>query len=122
MSVASNHLDLNDPGNSFSATFRKALKGFEIGSLAYSEIQIELKRLLAGVSHRELRELLHRGESIEPLPEYAYREVRRFFDETVERDVALHTDPGDVREQEEVLDPAALTAELQKSREALESE
>jgi chromosome segregation ATPase len=122
MSVASNHLELNDPGNSFSATFRKALKGFEIGSLAYSEVQSELKRLLAGVPHRELRELLRRSESIEPLPEYAYREIRRFFDDTVERDVAPQTELGDVREQAEELDPAALSAELQKSREALESE
>jgi len=112
-----------DPGNSFSAaSFRKALKGFEIGGLPYTEVQFELKRLLAGVSRRELRELLRRSESSEPLPRYAYREVRRFLDEAIEQDVALQTDPGDVREQEEELDPAALTAELQKSREALESE
>ena len=98
------------------------MKGFEIDGLAYPQVQLELKRLLAGFSRRELRELLRRSESIDPLPEYAYREVRRFLDETVEQDVALQTDPDDVREQEEELDPAALTAELQKSREALESE
>src|SRR5271170_7835212 len=123
MSVAGKHVEFGDPGNSFSAaTFRKALKGFEIGGLPYTEVQFELKRLLAGFSRRELRELLRRSESIEPLPGYAYREVRRFLDETIEQDVALQTDPGGVREQEEELDPAALTAELQKSREALESE
>ena len=98
------------------------MKGFEIGGLAYSEVQIELKRIVAGVSRHELRELLRRSESIEPLPEYAYREVRHFLDETIEQDVALQTDPDGVPEQEKELDPAALTAELQKSREALESE
>jgi chromosome segregation ATPase len=123
MSVADKHVEFGDPGNSFSAaTFRKALKGLEIGGLRYAEVQFELKRLLAGVSRRELREVLRRSESIEPLPEYAYREVRRFLDDAIEQDVAPQTDPGDVREQEEELDPAALTAELQKSREALESE
>jgi hypothetical protein len=122
MGVPGKHVKFGDPGNSFSATFRKALKGFEIGGLAYPQVQFEIKQLVTGVSRRDLRELLRRSESIDPLPEYAYREVRRFLDETVEQDVALQTDPDDVREQEEELDPAALAAELQKSREALESE
>jgi hypothetical protein len=123
MSVAGKHGESGSPGSSFSAaTFRKALKGFEFGGLAYSEVQIELKRLLAGASRRELREVLRRSRSTEPLPEYAYREVRRLFDETVEEDAAPQSDPGDAREQEEQLDPVGLTAELKKSREALESE
>ncbi len=122
MGVAGEHAKFGEPGNSFSATFRKALKGFEIDGLAYPKVQFEIKRLVTGVSRRELRELLRRSESIEPLPEYAYREVRRFLDETIEQDVALQTDPGGIGEQEGESDPAALTAELQKSREALESE
>lgn len=123
MSVAGKHVEFGDPGNSFfAATFRKALKRFEIGDLPYTEVQFELKRLLAGVSRRELRELLRCSESNEPLPGYAYREVRRFLDETIEQDVALQADPDGVREHQEESDPAALTAELQKSREALESE
>jgi chromosome segregation ATPase len=123
MSVAGKHVEFGDPGDSFSAaTFRKALKGLEIGGLRYAEVQFELKRLLAGVSRRELREVLRRSESIEPLPEYAYREVRRFLEEAIEQDVELQTDPGGVGEKEEELDPVALTVELQKSREALESE
>jgi hypothetical protein len=122
MALAGEHAKFGDPGNSFPATFRKALKGFEIDGLAYPKVQFEIKRLVAGVSRRELRELLRRSESIEPLPEYAYREVRRFLDETIEQDVTLQTDPGGVSEQEKESDAAALTAELQKSREALESE
>jgi hypothetical protein len=123
MSVADKKPEFDDARNSFSAaTFRKALKAFEIGDLAYPEVQFELKRLLAGVSRHDLRKVMRRSESTEPLPEYAYREVRRFLDEAIEQDVAPQTDLGEVREQAEELDPAALTAELQKSREALESE
>jgi chromosome segregation ATPase len=123
MSAAGKHAEFGDAGNPFSAaTFRKALKGFEFGGLAYSEVQIELKRLLAGVSRRDLREVLRRSKSMEPLPEYAYREVRRLLDETIEQDATSQSESGEVREQEEELDPAALTAELQKSHEALESE
>jgi hypothetical protein len=123
MSAAGKHAEFADPGNSFSAaSFRKALKGFEFGGLAYSEVQIELKRLLAGVSRRDLREILGRSKSMEPLPEYAYREVRRLLDETIEQDVTSQTESGEVRVQEEEMDPAALAAELQKSHEALESE
>ena len=123
MSVADKHDEVREPPNTFSeATFRKALKGFEIGSLPYSEVQLELKRLLTGVSSRELRKVIRRSESVEPLPEYAHREVRRFLDEASDQDVAPQTDPGDLREPGEEMDPAALTAELQKSREALESE
>jgi chromosome segregation ATPase len=122
MSVAGKNVEFGDSGNSFSATFRKALKGFEIRGLGYSKLQFELKGLLASVSRRELRELLSRSESIEPLPEYAYREVRRFLDETIEQDAAPQADPGGVPEHDEELGRAALTAELQRIRETLESE
>jgi hypothetical protein len=123
MSIAEKPGEFVDPRNPFSTvTFRKALKGFETGDLKYSEVRLELKRLLAGVSHRELRKILRSSESIEPLPEYAYREVRRFLEEAIDQGVATQTDRGDVREQEVELSPAALTAELQKSREALELE
>ena len=117
MSVAGKHVE-----SVSAATFRKALKRFEFGDLPYTEIQLEIRRLLAGVSRRELGELLRHSESIDPLPSYAYREVRRFLDQAIDQDVALQTDPDGVREHEEQLDSAALTAELQKSREALESE
>jgi len=123
MSIADKRAEFGDPQESFSAaTFRKALKGFEIGGLPYMEVQSQLKRLLAGVSPRDLREVLRRGKSIEPLPEYAYREVRRVLDEVIEQDVAPQTDPDGVSESEQKPDPAALAAELQATRDALESE
>ena len=122
MSIAGKRAEFGDPRSSFSAaTFRKVLKGFENGGLPYTEVQIQLKRLLAGVSPRELREVLRRSK-IEPLPEYAYREVQGVLNEAIEQDVALQPDPDGVAEQEEELDPAALAAELQQTRDALESE
>jgi hypothetical protein len=123
MSITGKRAEFGDPQDSFSAaTFRKALKGFEIGGLPYMEVQFQLKRLLAGVSRRELREVLRRSKSIEPLPEYACREVRRLLDEANEQDATLQTDPEEVIEHERESDPAALAAELQVTRDALESE
>src|SRR5580698_3920775 len=86
MSIVSKRADSSDPRHSFAAaTFRKVLKGFEIGGLPYTEVQFQLKRLLAtGVSPDELREVLRRSELIEPLPEYAYREVQGLLDEAIE--------------------------------------
>ena len=62
MSTVAKHADFRDSRNSFSAaTFRKVLKGFEIGGLPYTEVEFQLKRLLAtGVSPGELREVLRR--------------------------------------------------------------
>src|ERR1700691_4380761 len=113
-----------DLRNSFAAaTFRKVLKGFEIGGLPYTEVQFQLKRLLAtGVSPGELREVLRRSELIQPLPEYAYREVLSLLDEAIAQGAAEQSDPIDAIEQEEELDPAALSAELLNARSALESE
>jgi sulfatase modifying factor 1 len=123
MNIVGKRADPSDPRHSFSAaTFRKVLKGFEIGGLPYTEVQFQLKRLLAtGASPGELREVLRRSELIEPLPEYAFREVQNLLDEAIEQN-ALQTDPVDTVDQEEDLDPAALSAELADARCALEAE
>jgi chromosome segregation ATPase len=124
MSIVAKRTEFGDPRNSFSAaTFRKVLKGFEIGGLPYTEVQFQLKRLLAtGVSPGELREVLRRSELIEPLPEYAYQEVLGLLDDAIEQDAALQSDPDGAIEPTEELDPVALAAELQDTREALEAE
>ena len=124
MSTVGKPSDFGDTRNRFSAaTFRKVLKGFEIGGLPYTEVQFQLKRLLAtGVSPMELREVLRRNELIEPMPEYAYREVLGVLDEAIEQDAALQTDPDGAIEPEEELDPATFAAKLQETRDALESE
>jgi formylglycine-generating enzyme len=123
MNIVGKRADPSDPRHSFSAaTFRKVLKGFEIGGLPYTEVQFQLKRLLAtGASPGELREVLRRSELIEPLPEYAFREVQNLLDEAIEQN-ALQTDPADTLDQEEESDPAALSAELADARSALEAE
>ncbi|MEO7206275.1 MAG: SUMF1/EgtB/PvdO family nonheme iron enzyme [Steroidobacteraceae bacterium] len=124
MSIAGKRAEFGDSRNSFSAiTFRKVLKGFEIGGLPYTEVQFQLKRLLAtGVSPSELREVLRRSQLIEPLPEYAYLDVLGVLDEAIEQDATMQSDPDDAIEPEEALDSAALAAELQAARDALESE
>jgi formylglycine-generating enzyme required for sulfatase activity len=124
MSIVGKRAEISDPRNSFAAaTFRKVLKGFEIGGLPYTEVQFQLKRLLAtGVSPGELREVLRRSELIEPLPEYAYREVLGLLDEAIEQGAAQQGDLIGPIDQEENLDPAALAAELQNARAALEAE
>jgi formylglycine-generating enzyme required for sulfatase activity len=124
MSIVAKHADFRDSRNSFSAaTFRKVLKGFEMGGLPYTEVEFQLKRLLAtGVSPSELREVLRRCELIEPLPEYAYRQVAGLLDEAIEQEAAMQPPEGAVDQQEEESDPAKLSAELQLARDALESE
>src|SRR5580693_3421847 len=124
MSIVGKRAETSDPRHSFAAaTFRKVLKGFEIGGLPYTEVEFQLKRLLAtGVSPGELREVLRRSELIQPLPEYAYREVLGLLDEAIEQGATEQNDPIGAIEQEEQLDPAALSAELLNVRGALESE
>src|SRR5277367_1571821 len=123
MDIVAKRAETSDARHSFSAaTFRKVLKGFEIGGLPYTEVQFQLKRLLAtGASPGELREVLRRSELIEPLPEYAYREVQSLLDEAIEQSAAPHTDSPDAVDQEAEFDPAALSAELAETRSALET-
>jgi sulfatase modifying factor 1 len=124
MSIVGKRAETSDPRHAFAAaTFRKVLKGFEIGGLPYTEVEFQLKRLLAtGVSPGELREVLRRSELIQPLPEYAYREVLGLLDEAIEQGATEQSDPIGAIDQEEQLDPAALSAELLNVRGALESE
>jgi chromosome segregation ATPase len=123
MNIVGKRAEPGNPGHSFSAaTFRKVLKGFEIGDLPYTEVKFQLKRLLSTASPGELREVLRRSESTEPLPEYAYREVQSLLNEAIEHNAPLQAEPAVAIDQEEELDPAALSAELVDTRSALESE
>ncbi len=55
-----------------SASFERVLRAFEIGDLAFSDLQSSLTRLLKdGATAEELLRVLRRRESIEPLPEEA---------------------------------------------------
>ena len=79
-----------DLATSFAASsFRKVLKGFEIGGLPYTDVQFHLKRLLAaGTPPDELQEVLRRCELITPLPDYAHAEVLQIIEEAKERAAA----------------------------------
>ena len=107
-----------------ASTFRKVLKGFEIGGLPYTDVQFHLKRLLAaGTSPEELQEVLRRCELITPLPDYAHVEVLRLLEEARNRaaeqatELAPESEPG-------IEEDAAgdLGAELKITRKALAAE
>ena len=88
-----------DFATSFAASsFRKVLKGFEIGGLPYADVQFHLKRLLAaGTSPDELQEVLRRCELITPLPDYAHADVTHVIEEAKERAAALAAEqPPDI--------------------------
>lgn len=103
--------------------FRKVLKGFEIGGLPYAEVQFQLKRLLAaGASADELREILRRSELIEPLPEYAHREVLGLLDEATELEAGQQSETEPAADASAELDAVALAADLETTRAELESE
>jgi formylglycine-generating enzyme required for sulfatase activity len=115
-----------DFATSFAASsFRKVLKGFEIGGLPYEDVQFHLKRLLAaGTSPDELQEVLRRCELITPLPEYAHADVLLVIEEAKERAAAMAAEqPPDIEidlgESESTLDP---DAEMEMMRGALETE
>lgn len=115
-----------DQAVSFAAsTFRKVLKGFEIGGLQYNDVQFHLQRLLAaGTPAQELREVLRRCERITPLPEYAHAEVVRLLDEALEQE-ALTAQQASAAEPVGDSDPESaleVPADLAGLRAALEEQ
>src|SRR5882757_268944 len=77
-----------------ASLFKKLLQAFANGDLPYSDVQSDLQRLLTtGASPEELREVMHRYESIEPLPARSHAEILRILDEAIERAAALKSDP-----------------------------
>jgi sulfatase modifying factor 1 len=109
-----------------ASTFRKVLKGFEIGGLPYTDVQFHLKRLLAaGTSPEELQEVLRRCELITPLPDYAHAEVVRLLDEARDGAAAQAAEPApELGSSTETENESAsdLAAELKMTRRALAAE
>ncbi|HEV7357855.1 MAG TPA: SUMF1/EgtB/PvdO family nonheme iron enzyme [Steroidobacteraceae bacterium] len=107
-----------------ASTFRKVLKGFEIGGLPYTDVQFHLKRLLAaGTSPEELQEVLRRCELITPLPDYAHAEVLRLLEEARERAAAQPIEPAPEPEPSAEVETAGdVAAELRMTRKALAAE
>src|SRR5882672_7414842 len=76
-----------------AALFKKLLQAFAIGDLPFSDVQSDLQRFLTtGASPEELREVMQRYQSIEPLPAYALGEILRILNEAIERAAALKSD------------------------------
>src|SRR6202051_2864589 len=73
-----------------ASLFKKVLQAFANGDLPYSDVQSGLQHLLStGASPEELREVMHRYQSIEPLPAYAHADIVRILNEAIERAAAL---------------------------------
>src|SRR2546425_8643308 len=72
--------------SSSGSQFKKVLQAFANGDLPYSDVQGHLQRLLgSGASPEEMRDILQRYQSIEPLPEYAHDEILRSLHEAIAR-------------------------------------
>jgi formylglycine-generating enzyme required for sulfatase activity len=113
-----------DLATSFAASsFRKVLKGFEIGGLPYTDVQFHLRRLLAaGTPPDELQEVLRRCELITPLPDYAHAEVLQIIEEAKERAAAQALEHEIDFAPDESESSVEAGAESHMMREALEAE
>jgi formylglycine-generating enzyme required for sulfatase activity len=124
--------------------FEKVLRAFTEGDLHYADVQLDLKRLLAGGAPPEkLLEVLERWELLDPLPDYAHEGVLRLINEALElaavqnpdvdpvqdsvpaRPAAGNAEPGPLHVAPGHADPAraiALAEELTAAQAALELE
>src|ERR1700730_14684964 len=79
--------------SSSASQFKKVLQAFANGDLPYSDVETHVERLFnSGASPEELRDVLHRYESIEPFPAYAHAEILRILSEAVVRAAAAKAD------------------------------
>src|SRR5258707_4538572 len=79
--------------SSSASQFKKVLQAFSNGDLPYSDVESHLQRLLnSGASPEDLRDVLQRYESIEPLPGYAHVEILRLLNEAMVRAAAARAD------------------------------
>jgi sulfatase modifying factor 1 len=86
--------------SSSASLFKKVLQAFANGDLPYSDVESHLQRLLdSGAAAEELREVLQRYESIEPLPAYAHVEILRILNEAMARAAAPNVDSDPARSQ-----------------------
>jgi formylglycine-generating enzyme required for sulfatase activity len=83
-----------------ASLFKKVLQAFANGDLPYSDVESHSQRLLgSGASAEELREVLQRYESIEPLPAYAHVEILRILNEAIARTAVPNVDSDPARNQ-----------------------
>jgi formylglycine-generating enzyme required for sulfatase activity len=100
--------------SSSASQFKKVLQALANGDLPYSDVEAHLQRLLkSGALPDELREVLQRYDSIEPLPAYAHIEILRILNEATVRAAApsADSDPARSQPQQDVLSAAASISE-----------
>jgi sulfatase modifying factor 1 len=98
--------------NSPAVVFEKVLGAFGTGGFNYEEFLTQSKQLLAdAASPRELLEVLHRFELVEPLPDYAHEEIVGLLNEAIERVGAQNVDSDTVAGEIPASDSAPNTDE-----------
>jgi formylglycine-generating enzyme required for sulfatase activity len=86
--------------SSSASLFKKVLQAFANGDLPYSDVESHLQRLLnSGALPEELRDVLQRYESIEPLPAYAHVEILRTLNEAIARTAVPNVDSDPARSE-----------------------
>ena len=100
--------------SSSASQFKKVLQALANGDLPYSDVEAHLQRLLkSGALSEELRGVLQRYDSIEPLPAYAHIEILRILNEATVRAAApsADSDPARSQPQQDGLSAAASISE-----------
>jgi sulfatase modifying factor 1 len=83
-----------------ASLFKKVLQACANGDLPYSDVESHLQRLLkSGALPEELRDVLQRYESIEPLPAYAHAEILRILNEATARAAVPNVDSDPARSE-----------------------
>ena len=88
--------------------FEKVLRAYTEGDLRYADVQLDLKRLLAGgASPEDLVDVLQRWELIEPLPDDAHDGILRHLNEAIELAAAQSPDPDEATDEELESEPGS---------------
>jgi sulfatase modifying factor 1 len=106
--------------SSSASQFKKVLQASANGDLPYSDVEAYLQRLLkSGALPEELREVLQRYDSIEPLPAYAHTKILRFLNEAMVRAAAQGANSDPARSQPQQDDQTAVASISERSPDPL---
>jgi sulfatase modifying factor 1 len=92
-------------------TFEKVLRAYGTGGFTYTDLVVQLERLLAvGASPEAMLEILRRRERIEPFPEYAHVEVVRLLNAAIASDAAEAAASAEQRDPDDTPDQSSDSA------------
>jgi formylglycine-generating enzyme len=107
---------MNAKVSSSLSLFEKVLRGFETGGFTYTDVLAQLQRLLAsGESPAELREILRRRESVEPLPEYVHVGILSVLTDALAHSNAQQDSTASIDRSAETQAQKLSSAELQET-------